>query len=39
MSKQNMVGVVKHETFCENLIKGQPFFEKLWDMEQGHKVN
>lgn len=29
----------KHEKFCENLIKGQPFFEKLWDMEQGHKVN
>jgi Protein of unknown function (DUF3603) len=29
----------KHEHFCENLIKGQPFFEKLWDMEQGHKVN
>ncbi len=29
----------KHENFCENLIKGQPFFEKLWDMEHGHKVN
>lgn len=29
----------KHENFCENLIKGQPFFERLWDMEQGHKVN
>jgi hypothetical protein len=29
----------KHELYCENLIKGQPFFEKLWDMEQGHKVN
>ncbi|KAA9027552.1 YjbA family protein [Niallia endozanthoxylica] len=29
----------KHEHFCENIIKGQPFFEKLWDMEQGHKVN
>lgn len=29
----------KHEQFCENLIKGQPFFEKLWDMEHGHKVN
>ena len=29
----------KHEIFCENLIKGQPFFEKLWDMEQGHIVN
>lgn len=30
---------MKHENFCENLIKGQPFFEKLWDIEQGHKVN
>lgn len=30
---------VMHESFCENLIKGQPFFEKLWDMEHGHKVN
>lgn len=29
----------RHENFCENLIKGQPFFEKLWDMEHGHKVN
>ena len=29
----------KHETFCENLIKGQPFFEKLWEMEQQPKVN
>lgn len=29
----------KHETFCENLIKGQPFFEKLWEMEHGPKVN
>lgn len=29
----------KHEHFCEKIIKGQPFFEKLWDMEQGHKVN
>jgi hypothetical protein len=29
----------KHESFCENIIKGQPFFEKLWDMEHGHKVN
>ena len=39
MKKQNMAGASKHEHFCENLIKGQPFFEKLWDMEQGHKVN
>lgn len=29
----------KHEQFCENLIKGQPFFEKLWEMEHGPKVN
>lgn len=29
----------KHESFCENLIKGQPFFEKLWEMEQDAKVN
>lgn len=29
----------KHEQFCENLIKGQPFFEKLWEMEHGSKVN
>lgn len=29
----------KHEAFCENIIKGQPFFEKLWEMEHGSKVN
>lgn len=29
----------KHITLCENLIKGQPFFEKLWEMEQEPKVN
>ncbi|HEY2421515.1 MAG TPA: YjbA family protein [Neobacillus sp.] len=29
----------RHENFCENLIKGQPFFEKLWEMEHGPKVN
>ncbi|AIE59341.1 YjbA family protein [Bacillus methanolicus] len=29
----------KHEQFCENIIKGQPFFEKLWEMEHGPKVN
>lgn len=28
----------KHMYFCENLIKGQPFFEKLWEMEHGSKV-
>jgi hypothetical protein len=30
---------LKHENFCENIIKGQPFFEKLWEMEHGSKVN
>lgn len=29
----------KHAYFCENLIKGQPFFEKLWEIEHGPKVN
>ncbi|MGE8205223.1 YjbA family protein [Heyndrickxia sp. NPDC080065] len=29
----------KHVNLCENLIKGQPFFEKLWEMEHGPKVN
>ncbi|WP_113930494.1 YjbA family protein [Bacillus sp. P14.5] len=29
----------KHLLFCENLIKGQPFFEKLWEMENRPKVN
>jgi hypothetical protein len=29
----------KHQKFCENIIKGQPFFEKLWEMEHGPKVN
>lgn len=29
----------KHHKFCENIIKGQPFFEKLWEMEHGPKVN
>lgn len=24
---------VKHEQFCERLIKGQPFFERLWEQE------
>jgi hypothetical protein len=27
----------KHETLCEGLIKGQPFFEKLWEMQNGQK--
>jgi hypothetical protein len=29
----------KHVQLCEKLIKGQPFFEKLWEMEQEPKVN
>ncbi|RSK26470.1 DUF3603 family protein [Bacillus sp. HMF5848] len=28
----------KHFQLCENMIKGQPFFEKLWEIEQGSKV-
>ena len=27
----------KHETLCENIIKGQPFLEKLWEMEVGDR--
>ncbi|OEH91626.1 YjbA family protein [Bacillus solimangrovi] len=29
----------RHELICEGLIKGQPFFEKLWELENGQKVN
>ncbi|XXM73891.1 YjbA family protein [Lysinibacillus sphaericus] len=29
----------KHLTLCENMIKGQPFFEKLWEVENRPKVN
>jgi hypothetical protein len=29
----------KHQHFCESLVKGQPFFEKLWELEQHPKVN
>lgn len=29
----------RHERFCENLIKGQSFFERLWELEHGPKVN
>ncbi|WP_339149632.1 MULTISPECIES: YjbA family protein [unclassified Sutcliffiella] len=29
----------KHQDFCEHLVKGQPFFEKLWELEQHPKVN
>ncbi|WP_017551881.1 YjbA family protein [Heyndrickxia coagulans] len=27
----------KHEQLCENMIKGQPFFEKLWELEHNEK--
>jgi hypothetical protein len=27
----------KHVNLCENIIKGQPFFEKLWEIENGSK--
>ncbi|MDG4656659.1 YjbA family protein [Ectobacillus antri] len=29
----------KHESLCERLVKGQPFFEKLWEIEKEEKVN
>ena len=29
----------RHLLLCERLVKGQPFFEKLWEMEQESKVN
>jgi hypothetical protein len=29
----------RHADFCENLIKGQPFFEKLWELEHETRVN
>lgn len=29
----------RHEHLCERLAKGQPFFEKLWEFENGTKVN
>ncbi|MGN1401506.1 MAG: YjbA family protein [Bacillus sp. (in: firmicutes)] len=28
---------IKHELLCERLIKGQPFLEKLWEMEVGDR--
>lgn len=27
----------KHVTLCENLVKGQPFFEKMWETEVGDR--
>jgi hypothetical protein len=29
----------KHDTFTKSIIKGQPFFEKLWEFEQETRVN
>jgi hypothetical protein len=29
----------RHVELCENLIKGQPFFEKLWELEHETRVN
>ncbi|RFU68029.1 DUF3603 family protein [Peribacillus saganii] len=29
----------KHIQLCENLVKGQPFFEKLWEMEVGDSTS
>ncbi|MET3683378.1 hypothetical protein ABID56_001473 [Alkalibacillus flavidus] len=28
---------VKHDEICEKMAKGQPFFERLWEMEQQKK--
>ncbi|TLS37815.1 YjbA family protein [Pseudalkalibacillus caeni] len=30
---------MKHEQICESIIKGQPYFEKIWELEQGTHVN
>lgn len=29
----------RHLQLCENLVKGQPFFEKLWELEHETRVN
>ncbi|GGH88731.1 hypothetical protein JOD43_000740 [Pullulanibacillus pueri] len=29
----------KHLDFCERMIKGQPYFEKVWELENGSKVS
>lgn len=28
-----------HEDLCRKLVRGQPFFEKLWELEQSQEVN
>lgn len=30
---------LRHEEFCEKLVKGQPFLEKMWEFEQNQKQN
>ncbi len=37
MMKRKQVWSDKHEQLCERLVKGQPFFEKLWEMENEQK--
>jgi hypothetical protein len=29
----------RHQDLCERLIKGQPYFEKIWELEHVSKVN
>jgi hypothetical protein len=29
----------RHENICEHLIKGQPYFENIWETEHGKRVN
>lgn len=29
----------RHEDICEHLIKGQPYFENIWETEHGKRVN
>ncbi|GAY75895.1 hypothetical protein NBRC111894_1449 [Sporolactobacillus inulinus] len=29
----------KHSDLCERMVKGQAYFEKLWELEKGSKVN
>ncbi|MEQ6375488.1 YjbA family protein [Bacillaceae bacterium S4-13-58] len=28
-----------HEDLCEKMVKGQPFFEKMWELEQGDRFD
>jgi Protein of unknown function (DUF3603) len=29
----------QHLDMCERLVKGQPYFEKIWELENGTHVN